>query len=193
VRRVISKSIVCIVSLTVVIWLIGNSLPAATTQGTAGTTSTGTVDIDVRVGGDIRIYGLQTVRFDTWGNADGDLASNQDIGIGKFGFPQPHAAQASGDGTAGDPSVFTLSNGVDQINYDVYWNDQNGTGDQIPLSSGSVEYGQAGLVADFFGIGCLALLDFLVALVHLRLMPIVRDEFPPQHYRQLQEDSIVAS
>ncbi len=106
-RRVISKSIVCIVSLTVVILLIGNSLPAATTQGSPGSSaSTGTVDIKVRIGG---------------------------------------------------------------------------------------ENGQAGLVADFFGIGCLALLDFLVALVHLRLMPIVRDEFPPQHYRQLQEDSIVVS
>ena len=75
-RRVISKSIVCIVSLTVVIWLIGNSLYAATTKGTAGTTSTGTVDIKVRVGGDIRIYGLQTVCFGTCCNGDGDLASN---------------------------------------------------------------------------------------------------------------------
>jgi len=65
-RVLISKSIVCIVSLTVVILLIGNSLNAATTQGSLDTfASRGTVDINVRVGGDIRIYGLQTVRFGT--------------------------------------------------------------------------------------------------------------------------------
>ena len=140
-------------SLFIVALLLGISVNtfAATTQGAPGPlSSTGTVDINVTSGDDIIIYGLQTVSFGAWTTGDGDQASNQDVCIGKSGFFEPYAIQATGDGNTIDPSAFTLTNGVDQINYEVYWNDATGLGGQIQLLPGSVQYGQTGIPADFF-------------------------------------------
>ncbi len=140
----------CLLALVFVICGSLNSY-AATTQGAPDYfASTGTVDINVTSGDLIRIFGLQTVSFGTWNIGDGNLASNQNVCIGKSSTGAPYAIQATGDGNLIDPSAFTLSNGVDQINYEVYWNDQTGTGGQVPLLPGSVQYGQTGPAVTFF-------------------------------------------
>ena len=123
---------------------------AATTQGSPGSTSTGTIDVSVGVGNEIIVYGLSDVNFGSWSLGDGTISSNQDICIGKNDFFQPYAIVARGDGDGIDPSAFTLTNGVDQIYYDVDWNDQTGTGGQISLSSGSLVLGQTSAPFDFF-------------------------------------------
>ena len=129
--------------------VVSNSLNAATTQGTPDYfASTGTVDITVSSGDLIRIFGLQTVSFGTWNIGDGNLSDNQDICIGKSSTGVPYAIQASGDGNStGDPSAFTLSNGVDQINYTVHWTDGVGQTDMTP---GSIEFGQTASGGSFF-------------------------------------------
>lgn len=144
-RSIFTKTIAIIFSFTLIVLAVSNSLNAATTQGTPDLfSSTGTVDISATVGVDIIVFGLQTVSFGTWSIGDGNLANNQDVCIGKSDPFQDYLIQASGDGNSIDPSAFTLTNGVDQINYDVYWNDDAGTGGQAQLSPGSIEFGQQG-------------------------------------------------
>ncbi len=139
----LTKIVYSLVSLMLFALVVSNSLIAATTQGpTTPFATSGTVDITVSSGDDIIIFGLQTVSFGTWNIGDGNLASNQDVCIGKSGVFEPYAIQATGDGAPGDPSAFTLSNGVQQINYDVYWNDQSGTGGQVQLPPATILFGQ---------------------------------------------------
>ena len=117
------------------ILLIGNSLQAATTQGSVGFASTSTIDINVTIRDSIVIFGMRAFSFGAWAVGDGDLADNENVCIGKTNQGSPYAIQATGDGDTIDPSVFTISNGVDQIYYDVYWNDEVDTAGQVQLSS----------------------------------------------------------
>ena len=150
------KTFVGICCFMLLVLLVSNSLNAATTQGTAAPfASTGTVDVNVVTGETIRIFGLQTVNFGNWSIGDGNLADNQNVCIGKSDIGQPYAIQATGDGNAFDPSAFTITNGVDQINYDVLWTSSAG---QITLAPGSTAYGQTGSAFSFlfnriFGTG----------------------------------------
>ncbi len=124
------------------ILLIGNSLQAATTQGSVGFASTSTIDINVTIRDSIVIFGMRAFSFGAWTVGDGDLADNENVCIGKTNQGSPYAIQATGDGDTIDPSVFTISNGVDQIYYDVYWNDEVDTAGQVQLSSGTTLYNQ---------------------------------------------------
>jgi len=143
-----TKTIVTIYSYLLIVLVASNSLYAATTQGIPDYfASTGTVDISVSTRGQIRIFGLQTISFGTWNIGDGNLSDNQDVCIGKSQRRLPYAIQASGDGnTTGDPSAFTLTNGVDQINYTVHWTDGGG---QTSLSPGSMLFGQTATARSF--------------------------------------------
>jgi hypothetical protein len=141
-RVLISKLIVCVVSLIVVILLIGNSLQAATNQGSVDFASTATIDINVTTTDAIVIFGMRAFSFGAWTVSDGNLADNENVCIGKTNQGSPYSIQATGDGGTLDPSAFTISNGVDQIYYDVYWNDEVGTAGQVQLSSGSTLYNQ---------------------------------------------------
>ena len=136
-RLAISKSIVCFVSFILAILLISHSLQAATTQGSVGFTSTSTIDINVTTTESIVIFGMRAFSFGVWTVSDGDLADNENVCIGKTNQGSPYAIQATGDGDTLDPSAFTISNGADQIYYDVYWNDEVGTAGQVQLSPGS--------------------------------------------------------
>lgn len=126
-----------------------NTTYSATSQGSLGSTSTGSVDIAVTSGNQIIIFGLQTVNFGSWSTGDGDLANNQDLCIGKSSFFQPYDILATGDGSVSDPSAFTITNGIDQIHYDVFWNDQTGTTGQVQLLPGSLTLGQTGIPIQF--------------------------------------------
>ncbi|QMU61721.1 MAG: hypothetical protein GKR92_08435 [Gammaproteobacteria bacterium] len=136
--------------LMFVLVVFSSSTFSATTQGTIDLyASTGSVDISVTSGNIIQISGLQPVNFGPWVAGDGDLALDQDICIGKSDWFQGYAIVASGDGDAFDPSAFTITNGLDQIYYDVSWNDQTGTTGSTIVSPGSILGSQTGFWRDF--------------------------------------------
>lgn len=126
------------------------SIAQAVTQGTEGNTSTGTVDLNVSIGRVVRIAGLRDFNFGVWNTGDGTLSDNDNVCIGKNDFFGPYAIRASGDGDFLDPSAFTLSNGVEQIRYNVFWNDVNGVIGNQPLSPGLILRGQTGTSAFVF-------------------------------------------
>jgi len=138
-----TKTLVSILSFTLLV-----TLNAATTQGDADLfASTGTVDVNVTSGDNIILFGMQTVNFGTWNIGDGDLSDSQVACVGKTSFFQDYAIQASGDGNSVDPSAFTITNGVDQINYSVHWTDDSGQTDLLP---GSAYYNQGASAFSFF-------------------------------------------
>ena len=89
------------------------------------------------------------VNFGVWNSGDGTLTDNDNVCIGKNDFGGPYAIRASGNGDGFDPAAFTLSNGTDQIYYNVYWNDATGTSGNIQLSPGLILYGQTGSFFSF--------------------------------------------
>lgn len=144
----LTKTIVSILSFTLIVLVVSNSLNAATTQGAPDLfASTGTVDVNVTSGDNIIIFGMQTVSFGTWNIGDGNLSDTQTVCVGKTGFFQDYSIQASGDGNSIDPSAFTITNGVDQINYTVHWTDDAGQTDLLP---GSAYYNQGASALSFF-------------------------------------------
>ena len=122
----------------------------AATQGSQGATSTGTIETVVTIGRLIWIRSLRDFNFGVWNIGDGTLTDNDNVCIGKNDFFGPYAVRAAGNGDGFDPSAFTLSNGVDQIYYNVYWNDANGTGGNQPLTPGLILHGQTGSAFIFF-------------------------------------------
>lgn len=122
----------------------------AATQGSQAATSTGTIENIVTVGRVIWMRSLRDFNFGVWNTGDGTLSDNDNVCIGKNDFFAPYAISAAGNGDGFDPSAFTLSNGVDQINYNVYWNDANGTGGNQQLTAGVILHGQTGGAFGFF-------------------------------------------
>ena len=114
-------------------------------QGSPGTSSTGSIDITYTQGLNARISGMTEFNFGIWSGA-GDLAANDNICIGRSGVgffgTGTYRIRASGDGAPGDPSAFTLSNGVNTITYQAYFNDQTGTANRQSLTAGVTLTGQ---------------------------------------------------
>ena len=83
----------------------------------------------------------------TWGGT-GPLTANDNICIGRSGVALfgtgAYRVRAEGDGTAGNPAAFTLSNGVDELFYNVYFNDQTGLTNRQQLTAGTTLTGQSG-------------------------------------------------
>lgn len=145
---ILNKSFVSIISFILMVLVISNSLNAATTQGSPDFfASTGTVDVNVTSGDNLILFGMQTVSFGTWNIGDGSLSNTQSVCVGKTGFFQDYAIQATGDGNSLDPSAFTISNGVDQINYTVHWTDDAG---QTDMSPATTYFNQGGSAFSFF-------------------------------------------
>ena len=154
-RYIVDKQLSRILSLLfaslfiVSVSLLQSSIQAAT-QGSQGATSTGTIENIVIVGRQIWIRSLRDFNFGVWNVGDGTLSDNDNVCIGKNDFFAPYAVRAAGDGDGLDPAAFTLSNGADQIYYNVYWNDANGTGGNQQLTPGLVLHGQTGAPFVFF-------------------------------------------
>ena len=121
----------------------------AATQGAEGNSSTGTIETIVVIGRFIRIAGLRDFNFGLWNAGDGTLSDNDNVCIGKNDFGGPYAIRAAGNGDGGDPAAFTLNNGVDQIYYNVYWNDATGTTGNQQLTAGLILHGQTGSFFSF--------------------------------------------
>ena len=117
-------------------------------QGALNTTSTGTVDMTLTTGLSARLTGLTDIALGTW-SGSGDLSANQNICVGRTGVGffanGAYRIRASGDGDATDIHAFTLTNGAQQLYYDVFFNDQTGLAGRTPLTGGVMLSAQQGL------------------------------------------------
>lgn len=114
----------------------------AASQGSAGATSSGTVEIGIAVNRAIIILGLRDFNFGLWRAGDGTLRDNDDVCVAKTSNFGTYGIRAAGNGDGFDPAAFTLSNGIDQVNYNVFWNDEIGTTGSQQLTPGLIEHGQ---------------------------------------------------
>ncbi|MGH1537571.1 MAG: hypothetical protein ACRBDX_05945 [Gammaproteobacteria bacterium] len=132
----------------------------AATQGSFGPTSSGTVELGIAVNRNIIILGLRDFNFGVWNSGDGTLIDNDNVCVAKTSNFGTYGIRAAGNGNGFDPAAFTLSNGVDQINYNVYWNDTatpSGANPLNQLTPGVISHGQVEtnlhvLFAFFLGI-----------------------------------------
>ncbi len=119
---------------------LGNLCHAAT-QGSVGPTSSGSIDIVYSQGINVLIAGLDDLSLGTW-SGTGPMEANDDLCIGRSGVgffgTGLYRIRASGDGEPAFPAAFTLSNGVNRIHYDVYFNDEAGLTGRTPLSPGVI-------------------------------------------------------
>jgi hypothetical protein len=116
------------------------SVGHAALQGTAGPTTTGSVDVTYVQGLNVRINGLADMPLGIWGGS-GALNANDNICIGRTGVPLfsnagSYRILASGDGEPGDPAAFSLSNGAREMRYRTFFNDQTGTVGRQELTAG---------------------------------------------------------
>ncbi len=106
----------------------------ASTQGSFGTTSTGSVTINASVPGRVRISGLTDVAFN---NADpSSAASNaQNVCVWSNTSTRGYSITASGSGSA---SAFTLSDGTNPaVPYSVEWAGSTGATSGTSLTTGA--------------------------------------------------------
>ena len=112
----------------------------AATDGTLGTTSTGTSVITVTIPELILITGLADISFGTYGGT-GDLNGNDDICIYTNKAAGTYGVTATGDGAA---SAFTITDGSNTIAYNVYFNDVSGTTGETQLITNTANTSQTG-------------------------------------------------
>lgn len=134
----------------------------AATAGNRDTSSTGTLDITVINNEFALIFGLNDVDLGTWSGV-GDLSADETICVAVtstiptfLGQPRSYRLRATGDGSIANPNDFTLSNGVEDINYRVFLTDANGQIEMLPgnINSARQFIGNAGYNANinaFFG------------------------------------------
>ena len=152
-------SILTIQRVIMTLWLfsVSSNLYAAT-QGSIGTTSVGTVGIQV-VNNDLAwIKGLNDINLGTW-SGSGDMSGSDDICVltNALLFQlNNYYIRASGNGDAFNPSAFTLSNGAQDIYYRVMFDDVNGQIELLPgqLASGLQFFADGGFLANVFSAGC---------------------------------------
>ena len=133
------------------------------TDGNLSPSSTGSTDITVIVNEFALIFGLDDIDFGTW-SGTGDLSADEQICVAVsaianptfLGQPRGYRLRATGDGSLSNPSAFTLSNGVEDINYRVFLTDFNRQIEMLPgqVTSGNEFIGDAAYnanIAAFFG------------------------------------------
>jgi len=112
----------------------------AATQGSLGTTSTGSVVINASVAGRVQISGLRDVTF---ADVDAGVAQSdaQDVCVWSNTNGRKYNIKASGSGSGG---AFTLASGaLDPVNYTVEWNALAGKATGTGLVNGTGLAGQA--------------------------------------------------
>ncbi|MEM7001857.1 MAG: hypothetical protein AAF529_13800 [Pseudomonadota bacterium] len=131
-------------------WLLATFLSAVThaaTQGNTDSTSTGSIDIHATQNIIVGIRGFDDMVLGDW-SGTGAMVANDDICIARNAVPffgtGSYRILAAGDGEPGDPAAFTLSNGLDRIYYNAYFNDQAGTAGRTQLTGGVALTGQTG-------------------------------------------------
>lgn len=117
---------------------------SAATQGTAGTTSTGTVTVSASVAARVDITGLSDVSFADADlgpviNTAGQATKAQNVCVWSNNADKSYYITASGSGAA---SAFTLANAANPVvPYEVYWNATSGqvTGTQLTTGTKSAK------------------------------------------------------
>jgi len=111
----------------------------ASTQGTLGATSTGSVTINASVPARVRISGLSDVDLT---NVDPSVnaAVAQDVCVFSNTVTRGYQVTATGSGAA---NAFTLANGaLPEVPYTVEWASSSGQASGTPLATGSALTGQ---------------------------------------------------
>jgi hypothetical protein len=105
----------------------------ASTQGSLGTTSTGSVSISASVPSRVRISGLSDVAFT---NVDPgvDASNAQNVCVWSNTATKGYRVTATGSGTA---NAFTLANGALTVPYSVEWSASSGQTGGTALSTGT--------------------------------------------------------
>lgn len=94
----------------------------AATQGTLGSTSTGSISISASVANRARISGLSDVAFTNQDPAS-DASSAQNVCVWSNTATRSYTITASGSGAG---NAFTLANGGSTVPYSVEWNASSG-------------------------------------------------------------------
>jgi hypothetical protein len=114
----------------------------AATQGSVGTTSTGTFDISINIAPKVKISNLADVNFGTY-SGSGDTDNSQDICA--YSNTGGYQVTATGSGAA---NAFTITDGTDTIDYTLKWNDETGTSGNAALTTGTPLTGQSSSAPD---------------------------------------------
>jgi hypothetical protein len=113
------------------------------TQGVAGTSSTGTIDINISLSDVVQISALNDINFPSWSNGDGAVEAFDDLCVysNTSGGGYNVTAQGQGAGFAFEVD----DGGVNIMPYDVFWNDVSGTEvGRVSLSANGVLTSQTG-------------------------------------------------
>ena len=92
----------------------------AAVQGTAGATSTGSIDIKVTKSARVKISGLQDLQLAAWEANNGDVVLSEDFCVYSTRAQGGYKVNAQGSGAA---NAFSLANGANSLPYSLKWND----------------------------------------------------------------------
>jgi hypothetical protein len=117
--------------------LLAQGTAFAATQGTLGSTSTGSISIGASVPNKIELSGLSDVSFT---NQDPSVAASnaQNVCVWSNTSTKGYNVTASGSGTA---NAFTLANGAATVPYTVQWAGSSGQTSGTALVSGTALHG----------------------------------------------------
>lgn len=120
---------------------------AATTQGSAGATSQGSVDISATIPGRVQISGLADIAFGTV-DPTAPAAKAEDVCVWSNTSARGYQVTATGSGAG---SAFTLSDGTNTLPYSVEWAGSSGQLSGTSLTSGTA---LAGLTSTAISPAC---------------------------------------
>lgn len=105
----------------------------AATQGSVGSTSTGSLSISATVPGRVQISGLTDIAF---GTVDPTVAASsaEDVCVWSNTSGKGYSVTANGSGAS---NAFTLTDGTNTLAYDVQWADTSGQSSGTALSTGA--------------------------------------------------------
>jgi hypothetical protein len=113
--------------------LMANGTAFAATQGSLGTTSTGSISIGASVPNRVQISGLSDVSFANQDPAT-PASDAQDVCVWSNTSTRGYNVTATGSGAG---NAFTLSGGASTVPYDVEWAGSSGQSSGTALTSGS--------------------------------------------------------
>ena len=119
-------------------------LPAnamAASDGTIGTTSTGTAVISVTIPKLIRARSFSDFNMSASYPGTGDLNANDDLNISTNYATAGYRLTGTGTGAS---SAFTVTDGTQTIAYNAYFNDVSGTTGRVALATGTPLTAQTG-------------------------------------------------
>lgn len=141
--RATAKRVAVLLGCT--IWVATAATPAsASTQGTLGATSTGSISISVSVANRAQITGLSDVTFTNIDPATAASAAQNNC-VWSNTATRGYSITATGSGTSG---AFTLANGASTVPYSVQWSQTSGQSTGTALTAGTALTGLATTAAN---------------------------------------------